>query len=153
MFPEIWSVTDGLFCHFGPFFALLPSLFPSSLLTNWKIWILKKWKKHLEISPFYTKVPSNHDHMLYCSWDMVCDRYTFYFWFWSFLSLYTPNSPKNKNLKKMKKTHGYIIILHMYITNYDDMMFSSWDKVCNRRMNGWTDRWKKWHIEVELAKI
>ena len=25
MVPEIWSSTDRIFCHFGPFFALLPS--------------------------------------------------------------------------------------------------------------------------------
>ena len=24
MVPEIWSVTDRIFCNFGPFFALLP---------------------------------------------------------------------------------------------------------------------------------
>ena len=24
MVPEIWSETDKMFCHFGPFFALLP---------------------------------------------------------------------------------------------------------------------------------
>ena len=24
MVPEIWSTTDRIFCHFGPFFALLP---------------------------------------------------------------------------------------------------------------------------------
>ena len=24
MVPEIWSATDRIFCHFGPFFALLP---------------------------------------------------------------------------------------------------------------------------------
>ena len=24
MVPEIWSATDKIFCHFGPFFALLP---------------------------------------------------------------------------------------------------------------------------------
>ena len=43
MVPEIWSVTDLIFCHFGPFFALLPHL------TTQKIKIMKKWKKHLEI--------------------------------------------------------------------------------------------------------
>ena len=25
MVPEIWSKTDIIFCHFGPFFTLLPS--------------------------------------------------------------------------------------------------------------------------------
>ena len=39
------------FCHFGPFFALLPPR------TTQKIKILKKWKKHLEILSFYTSVP------------------------------------------------------------------------------------------------
>ena len=24
MVPEIWSVTDQIFCHFGPFFAAAP---------------------------------------------------------------------------------------------------------------------------------
>ena len=37
------------FCHFGPFFALLPP-------TTRKIKILKNRKKHLEISSFYTSV-------------------------------------------------------------------------------------------------
>ena len=37
-----------LFCHFGPFFALLT---PSPLTTQ-KIKVLKKWKKHLEMSSF-----------------------------------------------------------------------------------------------------
>ena len=26
MVPDIWSVTDTIFCHSGPFFALLPSM-------------------------------------------------------------------------------------------------------------------------------
>ena len=44
MVPEIMCVTDNIFCHFGPFFALLP---PNNL----------KEKKQLEISSFYTSVP------------------------------------------------------------------------------------------------
>ena len=38
MVPEIWSVTERIFCHYGPFFALLPPLWTQ------KIKILKKWK-------------------------------------------------------------------------------------------------------------
>ena len=37
MAPEIWSVKDRIFCHFGPFFPLLPSkilLNPSKILLN-----------------------------------------------------------------------------------------------------------------------
>ena len=51
MVPEIWSVTARMFCHFGPFF------YPFTPLTTQKIKILKKWKKHLEISSFYTCIP------------------------------------------------------------------------------------------------
>ena len=36
-----------------------------------------------------------------------------------------PNSPKNQNLKKMKKPPGDIIILHMCTKNYDQMMYGS----------------------------
>ena len=39
MVPEIWSTTDRMFCHSGPFFAILPSFallpfffFPFALL-------------------------------------------------------------------------------------------------------------------------
>ena len=31
MLPEIWSATDRIFCHFGPFFALLPHYWPQTL--------------------------------------------------------------------------------------------------------------------------
>ena len=51
MVPEIWSATDRIFGHFGPFFC------PFTQLTTQKIKILKKWKKHLQISSFYTSVP------------------------------------------------------------------------------------------------
>ena len=60
MVSEIWSVTDIIFCHFGPFFALLPL-----------------------------------------------------------------NNPKNQNFEKMKKTAGYIIILHMHTINDSHMMYGS----------------------------
>ena len=79
MVPEIWSVTDTIFCHFGPFFALylfcpftVPEIwwvtdvivifqfglfFALFSLTAQKIKILKKWKKGLEVSSFYIGVP------------------------------------------------------------------------------------------------
>ena len=31
MFPEIWNAKDKIFCHFGPFFALLPHYWPRKL--------------------------------------------------------------------------------------------------------------------------
>ena len=56
--PEIWSTTGRIFCHFEPFFALLPPAPPPTPpLTTQRIKILKKWKKPLEISSFYTSAP------------------------------------------------------------------------------------------------
>ena len=31
MLPEIWSVADLIWCHFGPFFAFLPNYWPQKL--------------------------------------------------------------------------------------------------------------------------
>ena len=54
MVPEIWSMMNRIFHHFGLFFALYsPPPFPR---TSQKIKILKNWKKCLEIS-FCTSVP------------------------------------------------------------------------------------------------
>ena len=43
------------------------------------------------------------------------------------------NNSKNQNLEKIKKTPGYIIILHECIKNYDHMLHCSWDTTHNRR--------------------
>ena len=64
MIHGIWSTTDRIFSHSGPFFALLPPLTqpppapspPPANLTTQRTKILKKWKKQLEISSFYTGV-------------------------------------------------------------------------------------------------
>ena len=49
-----------------------------------------------------------------------------------FLPFYPPNSPKNQNFEKMKKTPGDIIILHKCIKNHDHMLYCSWDMACDR---------------------
>ena len=66
------------------------------------------------------------------------------FHFVLFFALLPPNSPKNQNLKKMKKIPGDTIILHMCTKNDDKMIYGSWDMV----RDGWTDGQKKSHIEV-----
>ena len=40
--------------------------------------------------------------------------------------------PKNTNFKKNENKSGDIIILHLCITNYDQMMSGSLDMVCDR---------------------
>ena len=80
MIPEIWSVTDRIFSHFGPFFALLHSSPLQQPLTAWNMKKSKKWKNCLEIWDIIIlhKCTKNHDHMLYCSWDMARDTYFFF---------------------------------------------------------------------------
>ena len=124
-FLSFWTI----FCTFTP-------------RKTWKIKILKKWKKLLEIFIILHKYTKNHYHVLYCSWDMARGRCN-YFSFWAIFCPFTAqNSPKNQNFKKMKKTSGDIIILHVYQKLWlDDLWFL--------RYAVWqTDRQKKWHIEV-----
>ena len=48
MIPEIWSAPDRMFLSSWAIFC------PFTLLLAWKMKISKKWKKHQEISSFYT---------------------------------------------------------------------------------------------------
>ena len=64
MLHEIWNKTDIIFCHFGPFIAQL-----LTLLTTWKIKVLKKWKNHLKIISFYTCIPQMM--MMMIIWSIV----------------------------------------------------------------------------------
>ena len=41
----------------------------------------------------------------------------------------------------MKKTPQDIIILHMCTKHYDQMLYGSWDMVCDRQTDGETDGW------------
>ena len=92
--PEIWHVTDVIVIfHFGLFFALLP-----------KKWKFQKMKKTPGDIIILHKCIKNHDHMLYCSWDMTCDRCNCYFSFWANFCPFTPlTAQKIKISKKEKK--------------------------------------------------
>ena len=86
-----------------------------------------------------------------------------------FLPFYLPNSPKNQNFEKMKKTPGDLIILHMRTKNYDQMMYTSWDIVhhgCNCYFSFWATFCpftpltahkikilKKWKKTLEISSI
>ena len=118
MVPEIWSTTDRIFCHSGPFFC------PFTPLQTQKIKILKKWNVCLKILPFY-KSTKNHDHMLYCSSDMALDGCNCYFSFWAiFCPPPCPPSPlltaqKIKTSKKWEKKHLEISSFYTCTKNYD----------------------------------
>ena len=73
--PEIWPRTDVIVSFpFGLFYALYP-------LTARKIKISEKWKKITGDVIILHNCTKNHDHMLYCSWHMVCEGCNWYFSF------------------------------------------------------------------------
>ena len=79
----------------------------------------------------------NHDHRLYCSWDMVCDRQNFSHFgpFFPFTPSPQPPPPPLNNpvmtiLKKWKTTSRDIIISHKCTINDNHMINGSWDKFC-----------------------
>ena len=124
MFPEIWSLTGRFFYHFGPFFALLPSLQPRKL----KFWKKKKKKNGWRFFILHM-CPINDNH-IYDVWFL---RYRdwlteFFCHFGPFLVLL----PKIKNNK-----------------NYDHMICSSWDMVHNGQAEG---RWKNRQINKQTNR-
>ena len=73
----------------------------------------------------------NHNHMMYSSWDVECDRQ-------KFLSLWTAFCPftplwtqKIKILKKWKKTLEDIIILQIFTINDSYMIYGFSDTECS----------------------
>ena len=48
-----------------------------------------------------------------------------------FFPFYPPNSRKNYNFKKTKKTPGEVIVLHTCNKNHEKMMYGSWGMVCD----------------------
>ena len=99
---EAWQteffVILGHFLHFYP-------------TNNPKNQNFENLKKSLDIIIFH-KCTKNHDYMLHCSWDMLCDRWNSNFSFWAIFCPFTSNSPKNKLFLKKKKIPGDIIIYH-----------------------------------------
>ena len=93
--------SSDMMCDGCNYFSFWTIFCPFTPLTAQKIKILKKWKKHLEISSFYTSVPKI---MIICYtvpeiWYVTDVIVIFYFGF--FPPFYPPNSPKNQNLKKV----------------------------------------------------
>ena len=159
-----WDMThDRCKCYFS-FWAIFCPFTP---LTAQKIKILKKWKKHLEISSFYICVPKIMIRRcmvpeISCMTNVIVISH-----FGLFFALLPPNNPKNQNFEKMKKTPRDIIILHMCTINDNHMMYGSWDMEHDRQnfLSFWTifcpftplttqkikilKKWKK-HLEISF---
>ena len=81
----LWNMAhDRCNCYFSfwAFFALLP------------LWQPEKWKlQKSEKTPgdiILNKCTKNHDHVLYCSWDMAHDTCNWYFSFWAIFCPFNP---------------------------------------------------------------
>ena len=106
MDPEILSVSDRIFCHFRSFFALLA-------LYNPKNQNFEKNKKTAWWHYHFTHVC--HQWQSYDVWFLRYGTWqTEFFAILDHFLIFQPtNNPKNQNFQKLKKTLGYIIILHM----------------------------------------
>ena len=89
MVPEIWSMTNRIFCHFRHFLPFYPHKTPKN--RNFE----KMKKKPRDIIILH-KCNKNDNHMIYGSWDMLQDR----------------QKPKtNQKMKILKKQIKYLEIL------------------------------------------
>ena len=125
MVPEIWSVADRIFCHFGPFL-------PFYLSNNPKNQNFEKMKK----TPGYITIlhicTINDNHMMYSSWDVECDRHNFLSFWTIYLHFYPSKNQKNQNFEKMKKKQKPgDIFLHRCTINDNHLMYGSWDIECD----------------------
>ena len=138
MIPEIGSATDRIFSRFGPFFA--PFTHPRSP-NNPDNQNFEKMKKTTGYIIILYKRTKNDNHMIYGSWDMTfLNRQNFFVILGHFFALLPFKSPKNENIKKMKKIPRDIIILHNCTKTHDQMLYCSWDMVrggCNCYFSFW----------------
>ena len=112
-------------------------------LTAQKMKISKKKKKIPGDITILQKCIKNHDHMLYCSWDLACDKCNCYFSFWTIFCPLTPHkNSKNENLKKNEKFFWrYNHFTQVYQKSWLDyvwfLRYGAW------RMDGQMDGWMK----------
>ena len=97
MLTQIWHACANIFfCHFRPYFALLPHYWPQTLDFG------KNVKKHGDIILLHM-CTINQDHMIHGSWDMKFNRHNFFVILDKFLPFCPANTLKNENIKNEKK--------------------------------------------------
>ena len=77
------------------------------------------------------KCTKTHDHRLYCSWDMACNRIVTSH-FGLFIAILPPSLPEKWKYENLKKKTGDIIILHNCTKNHDHRLYCSWDMARDR---------------------
>ena len=84
---DVWSLRYWV--RWTEFFVILNCFLPFYHLNNPKNQNLEKLKKASGDIIILHKCTKNHDHMLYCSLDMVRDRFNCYFSFWAIFCPFT----------------------------------------------------------------
>ena len=117
MVSEIWSATARIFLSSWAIFCLFTPIKAR------KIKISKKIKKHLDIYIILHDSTKNHDHMLYCFWDMACDRCSCYYSFWAIFCPFTHLTAWTikifkKFLKSLEISSFYTIVPEIMIICY-----------------------------------
>ena len=90
--PEIRSETDRIFCHFGPFFALLPPNNPQN--QNFE----KMKKKTVYVFILHMSI-KNHDYICFLRYGV--QQKQFFVILGHVLAFYPTIDPENYNLEKM----------------------------------------------------
>ena len=149
--PEIRCVMDVIIFHFGLFLTFYPPNSPKNQNST-------KEKKRMSCDIIILQKCAKN--MLYCSWDMVHDRWYCYFSFWAiFYPSTPPHSPRNQIKKKKEKIMPGDINLHLCTKNYDHMMYGSWyaaKKLDRGQINGRKSdilRWVPFLITKTTVKI
>ena len=91
---------------------------------------MKKFAGDIIILNMCTK---NHNHMMYGSCNMECNRQNFLSLWTVFCPFFPPVDPENQNSKKMKKTLEDIIILQMFTLNDSHMIHGFSDMEYSRQ--------------------
>ena len=105
MVPEIWSATDIIFCHSGPFFALLPPYGPK------KSKFSKKNGKNTWRYYHFTNITNSY--MIYGSSDKEYNGQNFL----SFWTIFCPfDSLTNQKIKILEKWKKSLEISSFYIS-------------------------------------
>ena len=142
-------------CNRHNFFIILGHFLPFYPLKTPKMKCQKNEKTHGDIIILH-KFNKNHDHRLYCSWDMACDGCNYFHFELYFF--YPLTAQINEHFKS----------LHKCTKNHDHMLYCSWDMEyvrCNCYFLFWaifcpftlltarkmktSGKWKK-HLEISF---
>ena len=91
------------------YFSFWTIFCPFTPITAWKMKISTKKKKKKKKTPgditILHKCTKNHDHMLYCSWDIAHDGCNCYFSFWAIICPFTPLTAQKIKISKIWKSY------------------------------------------------